>query len=975
MKKILSLLITFFFTLTIGAQNYEIVKIGIINGKVPLKANGGTALHVGDKISGFQAVKWPTKSSWLKVFDHKNRGFLFFSQNGVSSKNKSATFFNNGRLSSRSIAEDIINPTNSIENKERKEGDKSYLNEDYKSALKWYKKGAKRGDAVCMRYIAFMCLRGLGVEQNNILADEWFLKGANCGDACCMYNIGVSYMFGEGVKQDSLKAIAWYKKAAANNNAAAMGLLGSCYHDGYGVNKNLSEALKWCKKGAEKGDGQSMFTIAYMYWFGEKVEKNISEAFHWFKRGSERNDPQCLRSLGMMYLKGICVSPDTVKAVELIRKSAECGNPEAMETMGYLYNYGISVEMNIEQALEWYTIAVANGNESSIKKIDKIRSPHISKKDSTSYFVSMGDKFYNGYVKSNYSEAVKWFTKAADCGNSYSMEKLGYMYEQGHVSGSQDLEKALYWYRKGAEYGNTECLCSLGYMYELGEGVKFNYEKALELYLEGAKKGNAHCMGRLAYLYHILNNDSLAIKWALKGADLEDGNSMTYLGTHYLIKENNYKEALKWLKKGAEKNMENAMANLGALYLETKEYGKAMEWLRKAAMTGSWDGIGGIGYIYENGLGVEKNISKAIEWYRLARKHNQLSINRLNSLNSKLSLKDKPHQVLIGTTGDPDENNFEIRIGISTESKLRNVKLTINGEECDDYWRVTYDASGYNAIYSWNLPLKFGKNEIITTATNDFGSSSIRYDIEREKNLTKKNIEKRMALVIGNSAYKSSGFLRNTLNDANEISYKLQKNGFNVIKLLDASKHDMEEAIKKYGNELKPNDIALFYYAGHGICTDGVNNYLVPIDVDIPDETSVKGNCINVSKILKIISPCKKKIVILDACRNNPFANEWNNELAKGGLSSMSGTPNLAGAIIGFATSAGCVASDGTSIEQNSPYTAAILKTMDKPNLSLMDFFQEVHDVVQKETNGLQNPSITSSFSGKFYFNMEQNKK
>ena len=161
--------------------------------------------------------------------------------------------------------------------------------------------------------------------------------------------------------------------------------------------------------------------------------------------------------------------------------------------------------------------------------------------------------------------------------------------------------------------------------------------------------------------------------------------------------------------------------------------------------------------------------------------------------------------------------------------------------------------------------------------------------------------------------------------------------------------------------------MALFYYAGHGIRCEGIN-YLVPIDAELPDETSVKYNCTNANMVLDYMDKarCKMKIVILDACRNNPFERSWNRSMDGHGLSIMDAPM---GTFIAFSTAPGNVALDGKPGQRNSPYTAVLLEMLDEPNVSLTDFFQEVLERVAQYTNDKQIPWTSNSFRGKFYFN------
>ena len=220
----------------------------------------------------------------------------------------------------------------------------------------------------------------------------------------------------------------------------------------------------------------------------------------------------------------------------------------------------------------------------------------------------------------------------------------------------------------------------------------------------------------------------------------------------------------------------------------------------------------------------------------------------------------------------------------------------------------------------------------------------------------------------GNLYYYDSNLkLTNPSNDATDLAARLSKLGFTVVRSLNQTKQGMDNAIQTFSSRAKGADVALFFYAGHGIQYQG-DNYLVPVDAQLPSEEYVKYNCTNANIVLDVMERlgCNMKIVILDACRNNPFARSWHRSTAGGGLGIMNAPK---GTFIAFSTSPGDVALDGTNGERNSPYTTALLQTLDKQGLSITDFFQEVLERVATATNERQTPWTSNSFRGKFVFN------
>ncbi|MCK9195390.1 MAG: caspase family protein [Syntrophales bacterium] len=220
--------------------------------------------------------------------------------------------------------------------------------------------------------------------------------------------------------------------------------------------------------------------------------------------------------------------------------------------------------------------------------------------------------------------------------------------------------------------------------------------------------------------------------------------------------------------------------------------------------------------------------------------------------------------------------------------------------------------------------------------------------------------EQRTALVIGNGAY-SSGPLKNPVNDATDMAASLQKLGFTVILKRNANLETMEEVMEDFGNRLKRGGVGLFYYAGHGVQVNGVN-YLIPVGAKINKETDVRFKAFDAGRILAEMENANNglNIVLLDACRDNPFGKSFRS--ASRGLAIVSSAP--AGTFISYSTGPGQVARDGEG--RNSPYTKALLQYVQEPGLTIEDVFKGVRQKLRKETG--QVPWELSSLEGKFFF-------
>jgi hypothetical protein len=227
--------------------------------------------------------------------------------------------------------------------------------------------------------------------------------------------------------------------------------------------------------------------------------------------------------------------------------------------------------------------------------------------------------------------------------------------------------------------------------------------------------------------------------------------------------------------------------------------------------------------------------------------------------------------------------------------------------------------------------------------------------------------EKRIALVVGNSAYQNVTRLDNPRNDAALMADTLTGLGFTLIggrAQLDLDKSAMDNAVQNFGRQVQGADVALFYYAGHGVQVAG-SNYLVPITANPTREADVDFQMVDVNLVLRQMqgSGTRLNMVILDACRNNPFGARGL-RASDGGLAQMRAPE---GTLISYATQPGNVALDGS--DGNSPYTKALAATIKQSGLDIFQTFNRVGLAVKRDTGGSQQPWVSSSpIDGTFYF-------
>src|SRR6476660_3114243 len=228
--------------------------------------------------------------------------------------------------------------------------------------------------------------------------------------------------------------------------------------------------------------------------------------------------------------------------------------------------------------------------------------------------------------------------------------------------------------------------------------------------------------------------------------------------------------------------------------------------------------------------------------------------------------------------------------------------------------------------------------------------------------------ENRLALVIGQSAYRSVPALPNPANDAKAVTQMLTDSGFEVSYAGDLSQIELREKVSEFAGKIaaKGSDtIALVFYAGHGLQIDG-ENFLVPVDVDPKREADIPMQAVRLNAILNTLTsvPSKMRFLLLDACRNNPFP-EINKSVGRGLaiVDAKIGAPNT---FLSFSTSPGAEAEDGSGA--NSPYTTALLVAAREPNIPIEETFKHVRVAVNKSTDGRQTPWDSSSLTEDFRF-------
>ncbi len=319
------------------------------------------------------------------------------------------------------------------------------------------------------------------------------------------------------------------------------------------------------------------------------------------------------------------------------------------------------------------------------------------------------------------------------------------------------------------------------------------------------------------------------------------------------------------------------------------------------------------------------------------------------------------------TTNTP---TLELKACVETAETIKEYILVQNGQRSyTTRGLIVQQANDCFNAFNKTVTLKTGENQFQLIAQSNAGElKSEVFTITYNPNATASNTlsnaksQRRLALVIGNAAYPTAG-LKNPVNDATDIAAALRSMGFEVINALNADRRKMNEAIDDFGSRLKKYDLGFFFYAGHGLQIKG-ENYLVPIDAKIQSQGEVEYECYPVGRVLSKMDEANNQsnVIVLDACRDNPFQRSWSRSTGANGLANINAPQ---GTFIGFATSPGSTAADGTG--RNGVYTGALLEHIRKPNLTVDQLFNAVNGTVKKLTNNQQVPWKASSMSEDLY--------
>jgi formylglycine-generating enzyme required for sulfatase activity/TPR repeat protein len=610
-----------------------------------------------------------------------------------------------------------------------------------------------------------------------------------------------------------------------------------------------------------------------------------------------------------------------------IEKAAKQGHPKAQILLGFLYYDGARVERNFRTSLSWFEKALKKGEG-----------------DADVFFV-IGVIYVTGGdgVEANYAKSFHWTRKAAKLGNAKSQLGLGLHYFEGKGI-YQDYLKSYFWLRLATSQGlpETKALTKLTTQLLTADQKRTLRKRVKIAYVQTKLLNSGYYSGLVDGISGVETTRALRYLQILNG--LNQTGTITDETTDYLngLKQldsysahrakNNTARSVKIIKK-AESGDKESQQSIGFILEDKKKYGEAIKWYSKASKQGYAEATLNLGNLYADRAGAKQDFTQAYYFYSLA-----IAQGKIKTANYR------------------DRYAAEDATEKRTALAKRMTPVQI--------------AKAQKRAAKWK-PTSLKKTESAQTKSEPksppkSGSTGSSSFVSKLGQVSPTIVGKRIALVIGNSAYQHTAKLSNPQNDATLMARTLRGLGFDVLARTNLTQTGMKIAITEFGERLEKagkDAVGLFYYAGHGIQANG-NNYLIPVDAKLGKKSHLDIYGVNANWVLTQMEEAKNplNLMVLDACRNNPFGRSWQRGITKG-LARMD-APR--GTMIAYATRPGKVANDGTGV--NSPYTEALTRAMVKPGLTLSDVFIETRNSVMASTGGNQVPWEEGGLTSRFYF-------
>src|SRR5450631_110709 len=587
-------------------------------------------------------------------------------------------------------------------------------------------------------------------------------------------------------------------------------------------------------------------------------------------------------------------------------------------------------------------------------------------------------------------ETVRLLKRDADQGNANAQGRLGYFYETGRGGLAKDDREAARLYRLAADQGNASARNNLGGLYRDGRGgLTKDDREALRLFKLAADQGNAYGQLNLGLFNRdgrggLSKDDREAARLFKLAADQAQADARVNLGHFYetghggLAKDD--REAVRLYRLAADQGNATAQSNLGVFYRDgrgglTKDDREALRLFKLAADQGNPYGQNNLGGLYrDGGGGLAKDDREAARLYKLAADQGSAAgQNYLGVLyrdgRGGLTKDEREAARLFKLASDQNYAYGQQNLGIFYRDGRGG--LTMDDREAARLLKLAADQGNANARTALNQITQQTSQEVTAAPNAPLKQEAVEPGSAPAANLPSVP-ERRVALVIGNSAYQTVGGLPNTTNDARAIAEVLRADGFTSVRIiLDMTRASMIAFLNDFQREADTSDWAVVYYAGHGMEVSGAN-YLVPIDAKLGDDRDVQDEAVSVDRILSAVENAKKlRLVMLDACRDNPFLKRMHRSIATRSISrGLAAIEPMGATLIVFAAKDGETAEDGTG--GHSPFAASLIKRLQQPTIEINKLFRLVTSDVLKATGNQQRPFVYGSLPGEedYYFRL-----
>ena len=573
--------------------------------------------------------------------------------------------------------------------------------------------------------------------------------------------------------------------------------------------------------------------------------KNYDAARAQYEKAMRLGNPLAANNLGSLYAQGSGSLPkDDREAARLFKIAADQVLAAAQTNLASFYQNGRGgLPKDDVEAVRLHKLAADQG--------------YAPSQNALGIFYQNG----RGGLPHDDREAARLYKLAADQGNVFAQGNLGYFYQEGRGGLAKDDSAAAHLYRLAADQGNAASQNSLGTFYQSGRGgLPRDDREAARLYKLAADKGNAHAQNNLGYFYQegrggLTKDDAEAARLYKLASDRNNAHAQSNLGFFYANGRGGLptddQEAARRYRLSADQGNAFAQNNLGNFYQEgrgglPKDDAEAARLYKLASDQGNANAQCNLGVFYANGRGgLPKDEHEAVRLYKLS----------------------------------ADQGNAFGRYNVGLYYEYGRGGLAKDDHEAARQYMMALDRGHPNAQTALNRVQK--RLSALGDIAPPVTPPPLTANVDNGNATTLVPPGRRVALVIGNSAYKSVPFLPNPVHDATTVANILRKVGFqSVVLVTDATRDKLVDALRTFAKEADNSDWAMVYYTGHGMEVGGIN-YLIPVDARLATDRDIQFEAIGLEQVMNATEGAKKlRLILLDACRNNPFVNQIQRSVA-----------------------------------------------------------------------------------------------